>query len=101
MSSHDNKRQTSTSVTTTTSTETVRHGQDLGVLTPEEEKVLRMLHGLSEEDTHELKFALGADKELRARLALLESYLLELFSADQLDETLMDEIRALKDSVTN
>ena len=99
MSSHDNKRQTSTSVTTTTATETVRQGHDLGVLTPEEEKVLRMLHGLSEEDTHELKFALGADKELRARLALLESYLLDLFSADQLDETLMDEIRALKSDI--
>ena len=99
MSSHENERQTSTSVTTTTETETVRQGKDLGVLTPEEEKVLRMLHGLSENDTHELKFALGADSELRARLAMLEHYLLELFSGDQLDASLMDEIRALKDAV--
>lgn len=99
MSSHDNERRTTTTVTTTTETETVREERGLGVLTPEEEKVLRMLRGLSEDNSHELKFALGADEEVRLRLALLERYLIELFDGDRLDESLMDQIRALKEIV--
>ncbi len=95
MSSHDNERRTQTSVTTTTETQTVEEGRDLNVLSPLEEKVLRMLHGMSEEDAHQLKFALGADDELRARLALLEHTLIELFEAEQLDESIMEQVRSI------
>jgi type II secretory pathway predicted ATPase ExeA len=100
LSEHSNKRQKSTSVVTTTETEVAREPQDLEVLTAEEEKVLRMLHGMSEEDSHELKFALGADEELRHRLTLLEHYLMELFKGDVLNEELMAQVHQLKDQLT-
>ena len=48
-------------------------------LTPEEEKVIRMRHGLSEDGSHRLKFALGADEESRAKLALMEKNLIDTF----------------------
>lgn len=99
MNNHENKRKVTTSVTTTTETQPVSDQRELGVLNPEEERVLRMLHGLSEQDSHELKFALGADEELRTRLALLEHYLMELFKSETLDENLMDQVRALKEAV--
>lgn len=96
MSGHEKQRQSQTTVTTTgESSRSAERQQDLGVLTPQEEKVLRMLHGLTEEDHHELKFALGADDETRARLAMMEHYLIELFKGGP-DEGLMDAIRDLQ-----
>lgn len=100
MSGQEHKRQVSstTSVTTTTETREATATPDFDVLTPEEEKVLRMLHGLSEDERHQLKFALGADDEVRLRLALMEKYLIELFAAEQLDEDLIEDLRALRQS---
>lgn len=79
----DEKRNQSRQVTETTAPET-----SLDVLTPEEEKVLRMRNGLSEPDDHALSFALGASEETKARLALMEKYLIELFQYET--ETTMD-----------
>lgn len=58
--------------------------QTLEGLTPVEEKALRMLHGLSEGDEHELKFALGADHETRLKLAMIEKELLDAFQWGEL-----------------
>jgi hypothetical protein len=100
LSGHDKKRLQQTTVTTTTQAQPAAPGApDLAVLTPEEEKVLRMLHGLSEDGAHELKFALGADDELRARLALLEHHLITMFKADALNEELIEEVQIAKQSV--
>jgi hypothetical protein len=100
LSGYDKKRLQQTTVTTTTQAQPAPAGApDLAVLTPEEEKVLRMLHGLSEDGTHELKFALGADDELRARLALLEHHLITMFRADALNEEIMEEVQAAKQAV--
>ena len=46
----------------------------LSTLTPLEEKVIRMLHGLSEDDSKALEFAVGASEDARMRLALMEAY---------------------------
>lgn len=53
-------------------------------LSPIEEKALRMLHGLSEEDHHELSFALGANEETRLKLAMMEKHLLDAFQWGEL-----------------
>lgn len=100
MSENRNQHQKKTSVVTTTETEVVHRRQELEVLTAEEEKVLRMLHGLSEDGSTELKFALGADEELRHRLTLLEHYLMELFKAETLSEEIMTQVRSLRDQLT-
>jgi hypothetical protein len=53
-------------------------------ISPEEEKALRMLHGLTEPDDHELKFALGANEESRLKLAMMEKHLLDAFQWGEL-----------------
>ncbi|MBN1946467.1 MAG: hypothetical protein JW797_12400 [Bradymonadales bacterium] len=47
-----------------------------GPLTAEEERVVRMIHGLSEEDDHELAFVSASDPEVNTRLQLMEAILL-------------------------
>lgn len=69
----DHKKQRSLAPTT------VVEPGDLKTLTPEEEKVLRMAHGLTEPDSHMLSFALGADHETRLKLALMEKELMMAF----------------------
>lgn len=96
MSSHDDNRVRNTSTVTTTQTQHETVTPDLDVLTPQEEKVLRMLHGLSEENKYELKFALGADEELQFRLAKMEKYLVELFQGEQLNDEILNELRTLQ-----
>ena len=86
---------------TTTETEQAREPKPAEALTPEEEKVVRMLHGMSEEGSYELKFALGADEELRHRLGLLEHYLMQLFEAEEMDEELLARIDALRQDTTH
>lgn len=71
-------REGSTSVQTVTVTEP----EGLEVLLPEEEKVLRMRHGLSEDDSHVLQYAVGASDESKAKLALIEEALLSAFYDD-------------------
>ena len=60
----ENKRQ---NTTTRTLTETLSH---------EEEKVVRMLHGLSQPDNSQLQFADVADDEVNARSRRMEAELL-------------------------
>lgn len=60
------------------------HTQTLDELSPMEEKALRMLHGLSEDDDHQLKFALGANEETRLKLAMMEKHLLDAFQWGEL-----------------
>ncbi|MDX9719615.1 MAG: hypothetical protein RBU37_02630 [Myxococcota bacterium] len=62
---------------TTTQTTTTRsdneHETALAYLSTDEEKVVRMLHGLGEADDAVLEFALGASEDSRLRLALMEA----------------------------
>lgn len=77
----DEKRQRQGS----TSTVTEETDGNMEALTPQEEKVIRMLHGLSEDDAHSLKFALGADDDTRARLAMMEKNLLDAFQWGEME----------------
>lgn len=70
---------------TTTTTVTEESVESFDGLTPEEEKALRMHHGLSEPDEHELQFALGASEEAAAKLALMEKHLLDAFGWGELE----------------
>lgn len=72
-------KKTRSPATVTRRTETQLDG-----LTPLEEKALRMLHGLSEGDEHELKFALGANEEAELKLAMMEKHLLDAFQWGEL-----------------
>ena len=76
---------------TTTVTEEARTGSEgMDVLSAEEEKVVRMRHGLAEEDGHELKFGLGANEEALAKLANLEKFLVAKFTATEKLEGVFD-----------
>ena len=66
--------------TTTTTEETIQtQTQTSEGLSPTEEKVVRMLHGLTEDGSAKLEFALGANEEAIAQLALMENHLLNVF----------------------
>ncbi len=67
-----------------------RGGEDMDVLTPEEERVVRMRHGLAEDDEYEPKFGLGANEEALAKLANLEKFLVEKFTATEKLEGVFD-----------
>ena len=69
------------SVTTTTETAPQGTEESLEALTPREEKVLRMRHGMSEDDSRSLQFALGADEETQIKLAMIESHLMECIAS--------------------
>ena len=74
-----------------TSTVTEETERNFEALTPEEEKTLRMLHGLSEDDDHVLKFALGANEEARAKLAMMEQNLIDAFQWGETDRMEVSE----------
>ena len=76
----DEKKSYGSKAPTTVSEQT----QNFEGLSPIEEKALRMLHGLSEGDDHQLKFALGADDETRLKLAMIEKHLLDAFQWGEL-----------------
>lgn len=82
MTDDKNNFTNSTSPSTTVTEE--RRDTNFEGIAPEEEKVLRMLHGLTEEDDHELKFALGANEETRLKLAMMEKHLLDAFQWGEL-----------------
>lgn len=44
-----------------------------------------MLHGLSEDDSHALKFALGANPEARTKLAMIEKNLIDAFQWGEME----------------
>jgi hypothetical protein len=54
-------------------TAVVEVSPDLAALTPTEEKVIRMLHGLSEPDDAPLEFGIGASPDTMLNLALVEA----------------------------
>lgn len=75
-----------------TTTVTVEEADAVGVeprdaarLTPEEEKVVRMLYGKSLGGQEALEFAPGANMETRLKLAMIEAHLLNLFEAGALE----------------
>lgn len=74
-----------------TTTEVGRQETELSpnALTPREEKVLRMVHGMTEEDSHDLHFGLGADEETQLKLAMIEQQV-RLFIAAKGDEASME-----------
>lgn len=74
--SNRNEREQRSWGTTTTEQAQDNGEASLEALTPREEKVLRMLHGMSEDDSRKLQFALGADEETRMKLAMIEDQLL-------------------------
>ena len=78
----DEKNSYGSKVSTTVTTE--HTAATFEGLTPVEEKALRMLHGLSEPDDHELKFALGANEDARLKLAMMEKHLLDAFQWGEL-----------------
>ncbi len=71
---------------TTVTTETVEPRKfDPAVdLTPEEEKVVRMLHGKSLDGRESLEFASGSE-ETKLKLAMIEAHLIDMFQADALE----------------
>ena len=87
-------------------TTVIERTQDLAALTPEEEKALRMAHGLTERDDHILSFALGADQDTRLKLAMMEKQLIEAFKKSpgpdlQLEEQHMDAKARIIDRLKN
>ena len=66
-----------------TTTEVVREetGLSPNALTPREEKVLRMVHGMTEDDAHALQFGLGADEETQLKLAMIEQQVMQFIAA--------------------
>jgi hypothetical protein len=81
LSDHKTQSRSQTVTTTTTERATDLTPGSLDILTPQEEKALRMLHGLTEGDGHVLKFAVGASAETRAQLALLERHIMEAMAS--------------------
>lgn len=65
--------QTKTGLKTRLDSESRSGDTNLSTLTPEEEKVIRMRHGLSEDDSRVLEFAVGASQDAKMRLALMEA----------------------------
>ena len=80
----DNSKKYGFTAPTTVTEETAGAAPSFDGLSPIEEKSLRMLHGLSEDDRHELKFALGANDEARLKLAMMEKHLLDAFQWGEL-----------------
>lgn len=81
--SKDNRVERRSSVTTVTRGADVERETSLQALTPQEEKVLRMAYGMSEDDSRALQFGLGADEETRLRLAMIEGQLLRCLESPQ------------------
>ncbi len=74
-----------TTITVEESDAVVVDPRDDAQLTPEEEKVVRMLYGKSLGGQEALEFAPGADMETRLKLAMIEAHLLSLFEAGALE----------------
>lgn len=66
-----NEKRARTGSLTTTTTETTTE-----VLQPEEERIIRMLHGMGEPDEAKLTFVETQDEEVNLRLKMLEAALL-------------------------
>jgi len=74
------EKRNSTTTTVTTKAD-IRKALAQGVLTPEEERVLRMRHGISEEPSAALELKGQHFEEARAKLAMIENSLLETMQA--------------------
>ena len=88
--SKQNEKDKLSSVVTTTQEAGTATETSLEALTPREEKVIRMLHELSEDDSRSLEFALGASEDSLMKLALIERQLVNVVSnpgpADDFDD---------------
>lgn len=69
----DSKKTTTTTVTRVN----VREALDRGVVTPEEERVLRMRHGIGEKPSARLGLKGQENPEVRAKLAMIEQMAIE------------------------
>lgn len=85
MSNKKNEEKLS-SVTTTTEGVADETETSLEGLSPTEEKVVRMLHGLSEDDSRNLEFGLGASDDSRLKLAMIERQLVDQMSGSSAGE---------------
>lgn len=81
--SKNNQIERKLSVTTETRSADAERDTSLQALTPQEEKVLRMAYGMSEDDSRALQFGLGADEETRLKLAMIEGQLLRCLESPQ------------------
>jgi hypothetical protein len=91
----DNKNKTKTNVTTRTLTH-----RETTVLTREEELVVRMRKGLSEEGDFLLEFRGAGNEEVTARLGLIEANLLaDMFDAGPLAAPRATVDTAMKDRI--
>ena len=77
-----NEKERSASVTTATEEARTETGASLEALTPQEEKLIRMLHGMSEDDSRTLQFGLGASVEAEMKLAMIERQLIDTMRAE-------------------
>ena len=84
--SNQSKKNKASSVTTTTGEAREEAETSLEALTPQEEKVVRMLHGLSEDDSRALQFALGAGAEAKMKLAMIEQQMVDTMASSSVDE---------------
>ena len=62
-----------TRTTTTVVTERQPDASPYDLLTPQEEKVIRMHYGLSENDEKGLEYSVGASEDTRMRVSLMEA----------------------------
>jgi hypothetical protein len=76
----DDKKELRNAGTTTVTQDAPQTDLDMDLLTAEEERVVRMRHGLAEDDDYQPKFGLGASDDTLAQLANLEMFLVEKFA---------------------
>lgn len=91
MSDQDKEKQMTSVTTTTTEGAAEETETSLETLTAREERVIRMLHGMSEEDSRTLQFGLGASRDSEMKLALIEQRLADYMTSD--DPETADEDR--------
>lgn len=89
--SNRNEKKKVSSVSTITEDAREQTETSLEMLTPVEEKAIRMLHGLSEEDNRALEFGLGASTEARMKLAMIEKQMIDCLAKGVPEEGRVDE----------
>ena len=89
--SNQEKENRLSSVVTTTEGAPKESETSLEMLTPQEEKAIRMLHGLNEDDARDLQFALGASRDANLKLAMIEQQMVDCLSTGTPEEQLDDD----------
>ncbi len=91
MSNQKDKKNQMSSVVTTTEGAREETETSLETLTPREEKVVRMIHGLDEDDSRALQFALGASRDTQVKLAMIEQQLVDCMTPGASQEDADDD----------